>query len=113
MKLTVFKYPECGATYTMHIERYINDADVIEAKSRAKNRKCNLILNIIIPLVAILLFVGIFGAVKHSSNVEEDKLQAIVDEVMIDIENGDFDEAYIKPISKQSLFSTLLIGPAR
>lgn len=80
-------------TYTEH---YVNEAEVIEAKSKAEHWKRNLILSITIPLAAILFFVGIFGFAKHSSNVEEEKLQAIVDEVMIDIDNGDFKEAYVK-----------------
>jgi len=79
-----------------HTEHYINEAEVIRAKSKDKNWKRDLLVGVAIPLAAILLFCGIFGIAKHSSNVEEDKLQAIVDEVMVDIENGDFEEAYIK-----------------
>lgn len=80
-------------TYTEH---YINEAEVIEAKSNETNRTRDLIVGIVLVLAAIIFLVGIFGFAKHSSDVEEEKLQAIVDEVMIDIENGDFQEAYIK-----------------
>ena len=79
-----------------HTERYVNEAEVLEIKTRDKNWKRNVILSIAIPLAAILFFVGIFGVAKHNSNVEEERLQTIVDEVMVDIKNGDFDEAYIK-----------------
>lgn len=84
------------AKSTTYTKRYINEADVIEAKSRERNRKRNLILSISISLVVILFFASVIGVAKHSSNVEEEKLQAIVNEVMTDIENGDFEEAYIK-----------------
>ena len=73
-----------------HTERYVNEAEVLEIKTRDKNQKRNVILSIAIPLAAILFFVGIFGVAKHNSNVEEERLQTIVDEVMVDIKNGDF-----------------------
>lgn len=80
-------------TYTEH---YINEADVIEAKSKSDHWLRKWILGIAVALAVISLYVGIFVSVKHSSDVEEQKLQSIVDEVMIDIENGDFQEAYVK-----------------
>ena len=80
-------------SYTNH---YINEAEVIEAKAKVGNSKRNVILGIAIPLVFVLLFVSFFASIKQGSNKEEEKLQSIVDEVMIAIENGDFEEAYIK-----------------
>ncbi|MBE6751543.1 MAG: hypothetical protein E7556_03340 [Ruminococcaceae bacterium] len=65
-------------------------------KSRQKNWKRNLILGITIPIICVVFFVGVFGLAKHFSNVEEEKLQIIVEEVFFDIENGDFVEAYVK-----------------
>ena len=81
---------------TSHTERYINEAAVIEAKSQNKNWKIGVILGVVLPLIFILLCVCYFRSEKRSSDAEEEKLQTIVDEIMIDIENGDFDEAYIK-----------------
>ena len=52
-----------------------------------------------VALAIVLYFVftaGYFNSEEKKSIEEEKQLQAIVDEVMIDIENGDFDEAYIK-----------------
>lgn len=49
------------------------------------------ILGAIILMCAIIGFFGDAGAEK-----QEEELQALVEEIMVDIENGDFDEAYIK-----------------
>lgn len=43
-----------------------------------------------------LLFMGIFGVAYIGSVMEERKLEAKVNEIMIDINNGDYNEAYIK-----------------
>lgn len=43
-----------------------------------------------------VLFNGYFDSEKAASDRQEQELQAIVDEVMQDIEDGNFDEAYIK-----------------
>lgn len=43
-----------------------------------------------------VLFIGYFDSEKEASDRQEQELQAIVDEVMQDIKDGSFDEAYIK-----------------
>ena len=52
--------------------------------------------SIVIPLVACLFFVGIFCSVKLGSDNEEKKLQETVNEIMIDIKNEDYEDAYVK-----------------
>lgn len=81
---------------TTNTQRYINDAEVIKAKSEAEENKRGIVIGIVVAIACFAVFFGIFGYQKHLSNVEEDKLQAIVEEVMVDIENEDYDEAYIK-----------------
>ena len=81
---------------TTHTQRYINDAEVIKAESEAKESKRGIWIGILVPVICFLIFFGYFGVQKHASNVEEEKLQTIVEQVMVDIENEDFDEAYIK-----------------
>ncbi len=53
----------------------------------------------IIPFIIFILcilFLGFGDFGKKDSDKEEEKLQAIVEEVMVDIDNGDYDDAYIK-----------------
>ncbi|MEG0528595.1 MAG: hypothetical protein RR531_13875 [Longicatena sp.] len=78
-----------NSTYT---ERYINEAEVIKEKTKAKGDK----LIVIFLAIMFLLGFGTFGTMKYSSNSEEKKLESIVDEVMLDIKEGNYDEAYIK-----------------
>lgn len=47
-------------------------------------------------LFLVLLFSIMAFLENKSVNAQEKKLQAIVDEIMIDIDNGDFDEARVK-----------------
>ena len=82
-----------------HTERIINDAEVIRAESEAKDSKRGIWIGILIPAICLLIFFGYFGIEKNASNVEEEKLQTIVEQVMVDIENQDFEEAYIKASS--------------
>jgi DNA-directed RNA polymerase subunit RPC12/RpoP len=81
---------------TTYTERYIDEAEVIRAETEANESKNgNKIALLIIVTIAVVLG-GIVGYAKHASNVEERELQQIVDEVLIDIENEDFEEAYVK-----------------
>ena len=57
----------------------------------------------IILFICIVIYALLFAYIEYESNqgkkgveAQEKKLQAIVDEIMIDIENGDFDEARVK-----------------
>lgn len=70
----------------------------LEKKEQHKNNEIsrNLIIILIAMSVGVLLFVGIFGSAYFSSVREEKKLEVKVDEIMIDINNGDYNEAYIK-----------------
>lgn len=77
------------STYTKH---YVNEAEVIKEKAKAKGDK---LLVIFIGMMLLLCF-GTFGTMKVASNSEEKKLESIVEEVMIDIKEGNYDEAYIK-----------------
>lgn len=74
-------------------QRYNFDKKV-QHKNKESSRK--LISSIIVISVFVLLFVVILGSVYVKSVKEEQKLEAKVDEIMIDINNGDYDEAYIK-----------------
>ena len=44
----------------------------------------------------VISFNSYFDSEKEASDRQEQELQAIVDDVMKDIEDGNFDEAYIK-----------------
>lgn len=67
-------------------------------KTQYKNNEISrkLISSIIAISAFVLLFTVIFGSAYVQSVREEQKLEAKVDEIMIDITNGDYDEAYIK-----------------
>ncbi len=64
-----------------------------------KDKKWSAIGTVLIVLACVFYFVWFFGSFdsqKEASDRQEQELQAIVDDVMQDIEDGNFDEAYIK-----------------
>ena len=69
----------------------------IKQEAKQKNRS-NFFstLPVILALIAILAVFGYFKSLENSSDKQESELQSIVDEIIIDVENHNFDEAYIK-----------------
>lgn len=64
-------------------------------KEAAQNKTSYVALIVGIAMIAVGLFH--FGwSARRASDREEEKLQSIVDEVMVDIKNKDYDDAYIK-----------------
>ena len=82
----------------MQDKKYSHERYKIEQKDKRlkSETKRNIVLSIAIPLVACLLFVGILCSVKLGSDNEEKKLQETVNEIMIDIKNEDYEDAYVK-----------------
>ena len=71
-----------------------------EAREERKSKRWSALGTVLIVLVCVIgyfvLFNGYFDSEKEASDRQEQELQAIVDEVMQDIKEGNFDEAYIK-----------------
>ena len=85
----------------MRDKQYEQERYKFDKKEQHKNNETNRksLSSVIVILVCVLVFVWVFGslnAVEKKSIKEEQQLQAMVDEIMIDIDNGDYDEAYIK-----------------
>lgn len=77
---------------SIYTKRYINEAEIIKEKSKAKGDKL-----VVILIVAMFLFsFGYFAMLKYSSYSEEKKLESIAEEVILDIKEGNYDDAYIK-----------------
>lgn len=71
----------------------------VECEKRKSNKWLTLGTVLIVLACVIGYFVsvnGYFDSQKEASDRQEQELQAVVDEVMQDIEDGNFDEAYIK-----------------
>lgn len=82
-----------------HDERMLDkelEHERFKIRAKREDKKLDNKIFAISICASILLIVAIFGSIKWSSDKEEQKLQAIVDEVMADIKNEDFDDAYIK-----------------
>lgn len=80
-------------------ERIIRETIHLKHEENRVEKKTALII------LCVCLFIGLLGCsipfiMMHRGNkgaeAQEKKLQAIVDEIMIDIDNGDFDEARVK-----------------
>lgn len=72
---------------SIYTKRYINEAEIIKERSRAKGDKL-----VVILIVAIFLFsFGYFAMLKYSSYSEEKKLEFIAEEVILDIKEGNYD----------------------
>lgn len=74
-------------------EKYKIDEENKKERSKAK-------MGILIALACVIgylvIFVGYFGSAERKSEQIEEELELLVEEIMEDIENEDFDEAYIK-----------------
>lgn len=80
-------------------ERMQERKSAVEREER-KNKKWSALGTVLIVLACVIgycvLFIGFFDSEKEASDRQEQELQTIVDEVIQDIEEGNFDEAYIK-----------------
>lgn len=69
-------------------------------REERKSKKWSTFGTVLIVLACVIgyftLFNGYFNSEKEASDLQEQELQAIVDEVIQDIEDGNFSEAYIK-----------------
>lgn len=66
-----------------------------EEQKRKEEKRAGIVLGIVMLVWILFIAVGATSS-KKKSDQEEAHLQTIVEEVMIDIENGNFDEATIK-----------------
>ena len=82
----------------MQDKKYEQERYKLNKKEHKKDKEARrkTVIGVGIALAIVLFFVWVFGTEKQESIKEEEQLQEIVEEVMVDIENGDFDEAYIK-----------------
>ena len=65
-------------------------------REERKSKKWSALIVIACIIGYFVLFDGYFDSKKEASDRQEQELQTIVDEVMQDIKDGNFDEAYIK-----------------
>lgn len=79
-------------------KKYAHEKYKIEQKTKSENVKVKRTILIVAAIVIayVVLFAGVFGSAERKSKQIEEELQELVDEIMVDIENEDFDEAYIK-----------------
>lgn len=79
-------------------KKYAHERYKIEQSEKKEHSKTK--MTILIAAVCIIgyivIFVGCFGSAEKKSIQQEKELQALVKEIMVDIENKDFDTAYIK-----------------
>lgn len=74
----------------------IQEQKIVAEREKGKSERWSARGTVLIVLACVIgLFVSFNGA-KEASDRQEQELQAIVDEIMQDIEEGNFDEAYIK-----------------
>ena len=88
-KIKSMEHAERMAAQKYAHERY-------EKENKAKKDKRDLLLPFLLFGLAMLLFFGCSFMERHESNKEEKKLQALVEEIQVDIDNEDFNTAYIK-----------------
>lgn len=81
-------------------EERLQERKFAAEQEERKNKKWKTLGLVLVVLACVIgyfvLFNGYFDSEKAASDRQEQELQAIVDEVMQDIEDGNFDEAYIK-----------------
>ncbi len=81
-------------------EERMHEREYAEKRAERKDKKWSALGTVLIVLVCVIgyfvLFNGYFDSEKEASDRQEAELQAIVDDIMQDIEDGNFDAAYIK-----------------
>lgn len=66
----------------------------IEAEQKDQRKTLLIVMSIFGSIIVLCMIVSFFG--NAGAKRQERELQATVDQIMIDIENGDFAEAYVK-----------------
>lgn len=79
-------------------KKYAHERYKIEqnAKQEHSKTKMGILIAIACIISYLVIFVGYFGSAEKKSIQQEEELQALVEDIMVDIENQDFDTAYIK-----------------
>lgn len=79
-------------------KKYAHERYKIEQETKSEKSKVKRTILIVVAIVIayVVLFAGFFCGAERKSKQIEEELQELVDEIMIDIENEDFDGAYIK-----------------
>lgn len=67
-----------------------------ERKSKARSALISTLLLLVVTVGCFIFLDSILDSEKEASDRQEEELQAIVDEVLQDIEDGNFEEAYVK-----------------
>lgn len=102
-RVEITKNINCRKTYTdeatirkIESDERIQEQKIVAAREKRKIKRWSALGTVLIMLACVIgLFVSFNGA-KEASDRQEQELQAIVDEIMQDIEDGNFNEAYIK-----------------
>ena len=89
VRMKEFKHKE-----TMKDKKYAHKRFKMEFKEKNEMKSFLLIMGTIVVLMLLLQIASCFG--EASVKKQEEELQAIVDEIQIDIDNKNFEEAYIK-----------------
>ncbi len=106
-KVEITKNVNYHKTYTdeakirkIESEERMQERKLAAEREERKNNKWSALGTVLIVFACIAgfcaLYAGIFDSAKEASDRQEQELQTIVDEIMQDIEDGNFDEAYIK-----------------
>ena len=82
-------------------KKYAQERYKIEHKTKEEHSKVK--MTVVIATACVLAFVIFFAVLKGKSDKQEADLQQLVDEIQLDIENEDFDTAYIK--AKQIVYT--------
>lgn len=78
----------------MRDKKYAHERYKIETKNKKESHETKIIFLVVVAF--ILVFTLYFEGEKHSSNKQERDLQMLVEEIQVDIQNEEFDNAYIK-----------------
>ena len=87
-------------------ERMFDKQFAAEIESEKRKRRAGFRTFLIVAICVVLFFAGsdyYFGTIKNESDAQEIELQRVVDEIMQDIEEGDYSSARIKA---ESLYYT-------
>ena len=93
-------YTDEASIRKIESEERMQERKYAAEREERKNKKWSALGTVLIVIACVIgcfvLFNGIFNSAKEASDRQEQELQAIVAEIKQDIEDGNFNEAYIK-----------------
>lgn len=77
-------------------EERMQEQRFVAERDKRKSKKWSALGTVLLAIVCIAVFFSFYNSAKDASDHQKQELQIIVDEIMQSIEDGNFEDAYVK-----------------